>query len=259
MPGREVTGCAGVSSLREGERDNMTRPDCLSRTIREPMSRLLVPSIRTLIIASLAVFAVAVWLAEPAFAGIAVSIPPNYPPNVNVGQMNVPVSVVLTNNSADDPGNPGVDTSRQVTIDTVFHTPACDNVDPTFQCPAGFREPGVFQVVGPAIGSGGFAGCAGTWTIGAPDALTGEVKFTPPGGDGSVILGAVNGPVAQSRCTVTFAVNVLAAPLVDADPNTPGLMTDQLARTTAHFTDDPTLAAAGTGSDTTTLIPPTPT
>src|SRR5262249_25259774 len=104
----------------------------------------------------------------PAFAGIAVSIPPNYPPNVNLGQMNVPVSVVLTNNSADDPGNPGVDTNRQITIDTVFHTPACDIVDPTFQCPAGKREPGVFQVVGPAIGTGGFSGWPGTGADGGP-------------------------------------------------------------------------------------------
>src|SRR5437899_3108002 len=85
--------------------------------------------------------------AEAAFAGIAVSIPPNYPPNVNLGQMNVPVSVVMTNNSADDPNNPGVDTSRQVTVDTVFHTAACDIVDGTGTCPMGSREPGVFQVI----------------------------------------------------------------------------------------------------------------
>ena len=80
-----------------------------------------------------------------AFAGIAVSIPPNYPPTVIVGQNGVAVSLVITNSSADDPGNPGVDSTRTVTITNVFHTPSCGAPSGTGQCGAGSEDPGVFQ------------------------------------------------------------------------------------------------------------------
>ena len=198
---------------------------------------------------------------ETACAGIAVSIAPNYPPAVAVGQTGVLVSLTIANNSADAPGDPPIDSSRNVTVDLVTHTPACDVVDGTGTCPAGAREPSVFQVVGPAVGSGGFSGCAGTWTISAPDPLTGTVTFAPPGGPGTMILGAVSGPAADSRCSIIFSVSVMASPLQDADPSRPLIQTAQLGLTTAHFTADSHLTGSGGGSDVTaiTVPPPTPT
>jgi cell division septation protein DedD len=202
--------------------------------------------------------------ANSASAGIAVSVSPNYPSNVVVGQ-SVLVSVSIVNNSADDPGSPGVDSSRNLTInDIVFHTPACAIINGTGSCPVGFREPGVFAInmgVTPTGTAGqGFSGCSGTWTISAPDVSTGEVTLTPPGGPSSLILGpsGVGGPAA--RCDVTFGVTVLALPILDANPIQSGIQTDQLARVTAFFSDNPLLQGTGTGSDVTTVDPPpTPT
>lgn len=198
--------------------------------------------------------------ANLAMAGIAVSVSPNYPPVVSVGQ-SVLVSLVLVNNSADDPGNPGVDSARSLTVNNiVFHTPACAIVNGTGTCPVGSREPNVFAInlgVTPTGTMGqGQAGCAGTWTIGVPDPDTGEVSLTPPGGPSSLILGpsGVGGPAA--RCEIIFGITVLALPAFDADPITPNRQTDQLARATAFFTDNPLLQGTGTGSDVTTVLPP---
>ena len=210
-----------------------------------------------------------VWLrVSPAFAGFALSNPVSYPANVNVGQMHVLVSMIITNNSADDPGSPGVDSEKSVTVENAFHTPACDIVNGSGTCPAGSREPGVFAIDGTVVPTGaageGQSGCSGTWTIGAPDPLTGDVSMTPPGGAGTLILGpsknGLGSPAEQlaRRCTITFGVNVLMLPNADADTGTPGIQTDQLARVTGHFSDT-LVTGTGTGADVTTIVPPTPT
>jgi len=179
---------------------------------------------------------------------------------VTVGQMGVPVSLTLVNNSSDDPGGPPVDSNRTMTIDLVAHTPACDIVDSTGTCPVGSREPGVFVVVGPGTGTGGSSGCGGMWTISAPNSATGEVMFTPPGGPGTLILGPTSGPGSDTRCTIVFTVNVMALPANDANPTSPGIQTVQLARTMSHFSDNAQLSGGGTGSDVTRVQgAPTPT
>ena len=231
--------------------------------------RTLKTTLRPMLVAVVGTLGAALLWVSPALAGIALSIPPNYPAVVNVGQMHVLVSVIITNNSADDPGSPGVDSERTVTVENVFHTPACDIVNGSGICPLGSREPGVFVIDGtitPTASVGeGQAGCSGTWTIGAADPLTGEVSMTPPGGAGTLILGpsknGLGSPAEQlaRRCTVTFGVNVLMVPNADADAGTPGIQTDQLAKSRSHFTDDMSLVGTGTGADVTTIVPPTPT
>ena len=208
------------------------------------------------------------WLGvSPAFAGLALSNPPGYPATVNVGQTHILVRAAgITNNSADDPGTPGIDSNRSITVDTVFHTPACDVVDGSGACPPGARAPGVFAIddtVTPT-GTGGSQGCSGTWTVGPPDPLTGEVSLTPPGGAGTLILGPSKNGLGSpeesraSRCLVVFGVKVLMLPNADADTGTPGIQTDQVARVTGHFSDT-LVTGTGTGSDVTTIVPPTPT
>jgi len=238
----------------------MRRSECTLGTAERPLRRAS-KTTKIFLIGQAVLAATLVLRSTPALAGVALSIPPNYPPSVAIGQMGVPVSIVITNNSADDPGNPNVDSQRNVTVDHAFHTPACDLT--AGQCPAGFKEPGVFSVSATGAGNAaeGFSGCGGTWTITLSDATTGEVEFIPPGGLGTLVLGpSLNGlGGAAARCTVTFTVNVLMLPAVDADMGTGGIQTDQLARATCHFSDNALLTGSGTGSDVTTILPPTPT
>ena len=215
-----------------------------------PRTQRLRMSFRLPIASAWVVAGLIVGAAGTAFAGIAMSVGPNYPQLVQVTQTGVPVSLTIINNSADDPNNLNVDSQRSVTVDHVFHTPACDLTAPT--CPAGSRETNVFQVVGPATGSGGATGCAGTWTFSAPD-VSGEIEFTPPGGAGSLVLGPSGGTPLNARCTVTFTVSVLQSPAQDADPGAPGIQTDELGRGTCHFSDNVTITGGGSGSDSITI------
>jgi hypothetical protein len=191
--------------------------------------------------------------AQAVFAGIAISVAPNYPGTVFVNETGIDVSLTITNNSADDPGNPNVDSQRSVTIDSIHHTPACAVFG--FMCPSGSRELNLFQIVGPATGSGGAAGCQGTWTFSSPDS-SGEVQFVPPNGAGTLVLGPSAGISSERLCTVVFKVNVLRAPMIDANSSVDGLQTIQLGRGVGHFTNNSSIIGTGGGSDIVTVLSP---
>lgn len=206
-----------------------------------------------LIVAACVTSGIVVTSARVAMAGIATSVAPNYPGTVFVNETGILVSLTITNNSADDPGNPNVDSQRSVTMDSIYHTPGCGVS--SAMCPMGSRELNLFQIVGPATGSGGAAGCEGTWTFSGPDA-SGEVQFFPPGGAGTLVLGPSAGTVAATRCTVVFAVNVLRQATIDANPGLDGVQTIELGRGIGHFTDNSLISGTGTGSDIVTIISP---
>ena len=125
---------------------------------------------------------------SPAFAGIGVGVAPTYPPLVVVGNTSLAVSLSLTNvSTAPESGGP-------ITLSLIRHTPSC--VSDTTPCLPGDEDPGVFLIKG--FPDGKAHGRAGTacgdpnvpggmnFTIGPPNATTGEVEFIPD--SGSVIL-----------------------------------------------------------------------
>ena len=144
-------------------------------------------------------------LALPAWGGAGLGGTVTYPPSVEVGQTNLPVSIDITNVS-----NP----TTAVTLTSIKHTPSCAvSASP---CPGGSADPGVFLVRGPAIGRQG-TDCAGImFTIGSPNPSTGEVTLAP---NSSVTLTATG-----SVCSIDFHVDVLSLPSKDAAVN-PGVQT----------------------------------
>ena len=188
---------------------------------------------------------------SPAFAGVGVGVAPTYPAFVIVGDTNVPVSLTMTNTST-APENTGT-----LSLSLIRHTPACGN-DNT-PCPAGFEDPGVFLIKGPLSGNkaSGHTGtaCAGmTFTIGTPNATTGEVEFLP---DSPPVVLQPPGTLGTDHCTIDFLVDVLALPTHNAGPG-PSVQTDQDGRVTGTASVN-SVTGTGTGSGVTTVLQPTPT
>lgn len=189
-------------------------------------------------------------VASPALAGVGVGVAPTYPATVVVGNTNVAVSMTMTNTST-SPENGGT-----LTLSLIRHTPAC-GIDTT-PCPAGFEDPNVFLVKGvlPGNKASGHTGtaCAGmTFTLGTPNATTGELEFMPDGGP--VVLSAPGG--ATPNCQIDFLVDVLALPTHNAGPG-PNIQTDQLGRVTGTASVN-SVTGTGTGSGVTTVFQPTAT
>lgn len=183
---------------------------------------------------------------RPAAAGVGVGVAPTYPALIQVGDTNVPVGLSITNTST-TPESGGT-----LTLGLIRHTPSCGSDTPV-PCPAASADPGVFLIKGPVTGAAGTA-CAGTtFTIGTPDATTGEVEFTP---STPVILAPVgSGPMAG--CTINFFVDVLKLPTQDGS-GASGLQTDQLGRVRGVASVNMVMGT-GTGSGLTTVVEPTPT
>ena len=187
-----------------------------------------------LIAACGAAFGSASGLPARAYAGVGVGVAPTYPAAIEVGDTNTPVSLTITNTS-DGPQAAGT-----LTLSNIRHTPSCGSTDTP--CPPADVDKGVFLVKGPATGQTGTA-CAGkTFSIGPPDATTGEVEFTPSGG--AVVLGPPG--TANDACTIDFFVDMLRLPLKDASTDA-GLQTAQLARVNALASVGPVNGSA-TGS-----------
>ena len=192
----------------------------------------------------------ALLVSSPASAGVGVGVAPTYPALVVVGDTNVPVSLTATNTSN------STEATGTLTLSLIRHTPSCGT--DTTPCPAGDADKDVFLVKGvlPGNKASGHTGtaCAGmTFTIGAPDATTGEVEFisdTTP-----VVLSQPGGPTPS--CQIDFAVDVLKLPTKDFG-NGPGLQTAQLGRVTGTASVN-NVTATGTGSGLTTVEAPTPT
>ncbi len=184
------------------------------------------------------------FMAFIAYAGVAGSTGPTYPTTVAVGSTTVPVSLQITNNST------APQSTETVLVTDIFHTPSCGD-DISAICSGGQVDPGVFQVVGPATGRAGTA-CAGTtFTIGTPNATTGEVQFTP---NTPVVLGPSNVGGLAATCIIDFAVNVIDGVDVDASVAA-GMQTSQLAR--VRFTAQTSgVEGSGSGSSRVTVTEP---
>src|SRR5215207_4189238 len=123
-----------------------------------------------------------------AHAGVGASAVPTFPTQATVGNAGLPASVELRNTNTDvnashtntvcnfgDPspcpaGSPGI---------TLI--PACGQLGPFSACTA--PDPGVFDISDVATGQVGTA-CAGmVFDVIVADAATGQVRFTPRGGD----------------------------------------------------------------------------
>lgn len=172
----------------------------------------------------------ALGLAMTAFAGIGISVTPDFPTSVAVGDTNVPVNLNITNNSSTDVSS--------INLTGIFLTPQCGN----FTEPCTSADPGVFAVS--ATGTGAGACAANTFTITEIDANTGRVEFTP------------NAPISLAigaTCVINFTVDVLASPTVDA-AGVAGIQTVQNSQVNAI---NPTngLPGTGTGADITTVVP----
>jgi hypothetical protein len=177
-------------------------------------------------------------------AGIGGSNTPTWPVTVTVG-VTFGASVIIVNQST-----PPNDTEN-VLLTSLFVTPAC--ADSASQlCLAGNRDPGIFDVLS-AVGAAGTTPCANVvFTVGAPDAASGEVQLTP---QSTITLGPANGAEASRTCMVNLT---LRAKKVPANPAIPGTgTTDPLTRATLQGVVS-TLNGTASGSAQTTVQPVTP-
>ncbi len=187
----------------------------------------------------------------PAFAGVLVSVTPNYPVKAGGVPWNVGDSftgtVVLTNFST-APNN-----TNLIDVDAVRFTPSCGSTSGGGVCdtvPISFADPGVFSVTNPV----GSLKCAGSaFTVANVNGVTGEFDLVavPP-----VQLGSSDLLQGQIQCAITFTVTVLKIPTIDAfDPAPAGIQTLGLAR--GDFTDNSTdEQASGDGGTAATIVGP---
>jgi hypothetical protein len=170
------------------------------------------------------------FLVAPATAQLAVSSKPVYPQVVQVGDTDVPVEIVIRNDSSGQVGT--------IEISEIFHSPSCQNV--SFPCSA--PDVAVFDVSATATGG---AACTGiTFTVVPAEPPLDQVQFVP---DAMILL------APMEECAIAFTVDVLAAPGSDADPMSPGVQTFQTSSARGDDTDS-ALAGIGTGSDLTTVV-----
>lgn len=208
------------------------------------------------IAASLAGLLVLGGMPAAARAGIGLAIAPTYPNPVTVGQMNVGVTLLITN------GSDGTEATGDLTLLSIRHTPACGNDD--VPCPGPQQDPNVFTVSATGTGMSMAANdqaCDGlSFTIAETDGATGEVTFSlvqpDPNNPIAVTLGPPGSP--NEACRIVFSVNVDNLPTHDANAGQPFLQTNQLARVTAQSVVTG-LMGSGTGSGQTSVLEPTPT
>ncbi|MCA1683925.1 MAG: Ig-like domain repeat protein, partial [Actinobacteria bacterium] len=189
-------------------------------------------------------------VAGPASAGVGFGVTPTFPSNVTVGQTNLPGSLQIVNNAtAPDNLNP-------VVLNTITLVPSCGTPfsSGAGDCPAGFADPGVFQLSPTAVGEAGTA-CAGqNFFVTVVDPATGKVAFTPAN---QVVLQPPGTP-GGDVCRIQFTFDVLRAPSIDSQPAIPGLQTSQIgfAQGTNVVTNTPGI---GIGSSNVTVALASPT
>jgi hypothetical protein len=172
--------------------------------------------------------------AEPAGAFISVSPGPSFPTVVTVGDA-FPGALAIGNFSTP----PESIQFPVLTMSAINLVPSCDT---TAQDCTGGVETGVFSLSATGIGSGP-PSCNGTWTITQID--PGLFRFVPPGGEGTLQLGA------SEFCVVDFVATPLRAPTVDTNPTQPGVQTNQVASVTPQAPG--LLIARSSGVDQTTV------
>ncbi len=175
-----------------------------------------------------------------AIAGELLSVSPDFPSSVTVGQTGVPASLQITNVSTPP--------TSSVVLQAIQLTPSCGSATPAAFCPAAQADPGVLQASASGTGRAGSA-CAGqTFTIAIIDPITGQWGFTPVG---QPVVLSDTGPFAT--CTIDFTFDVLRRPTKDADAGTAEIQTAQLGFAATQS------AGTGTGTDLTTITQATTT
>ncbi len=172
--------------------------------------------------------------ATSATAGVGGSVIPGFPATLNVGQT-LSSTVTITNNSTSP------NQTENVNVSGIFFTPSCAS-DDGFTCFT--PDPGVYQF-GTAIGKAG-SSCAGTvFTVGPPNAGTGEVQLIP---NKQVVLGPSSGAGPLSKqCVITIGMKVLRLPQDSTPPGAP-ITTDALARASMQGASSGNSGAASGGS-----------
>ena len=175
--------------------------------------------------------------ATPAFAGVALSVSPDPPSNLAVGQAGVPSTITVTNASS------GTQSGQSVTLDDITLVPGCGTqAVVTADCPTVAADLGVLRLSASGRGLSGTACDGTTFTVSLIDAAQGKYRFTP---SVPVVLGAPG--TSTAACVIGYTLDAVKVPLIDADLTIPGLETDQVAY--AHGVAAGGLRAAGLGSN----------
>jgi hypothetical protein len=177
--------------------------------------------------------------ATPASAFIFVVPSVSFPVTAGVGQT-FGASVGLGNFST-PPESTNFPLLRFSAIDVV---PACTNT--ALDCLGGVG-PGVFALSPTGTGNPGSApaSCRGTWTI--TELSPGKFRFTPPGGEGSLLV------ATGEACVVNFTVTTLRVPTTDTQPS-PGVQIYQLVSATAQDPGGQLPPVRNSSSDVTTVL-----
>jgi hypothetical protein len=182
--------------------------------------------------------------------GLGAGATPNFPVSVVVGDVGIPATIQVQNDSVPDTpmtvcnfgdalpcpaGDPGI---------TLI--PSCGQLGAFSSCAPGGADPGVFQVSAIAVGVAGAC-------IGMPFAVTlidpafGQLRFTPqPPGITHIVL-----PTYGSFCRIGFTFDVLRVPTVDHNAGAPGQQTVQVLDNTQT---DGVTTASGRGTSTGTTV-----
>jgi hypothetical protein len=177
--------------------------------------------------------------AAPAWAGVSLTVAPDPPSAVVVGQTGDPSTLTVANASS------GVQAGTSLTVDEITLVPGCERLAAGgADCSAAAAAPGVLRPSATGFGLAGTA-CAGTsFTIDRRTAVPGEYRLTP---SAPVVLGPAGSPTAA--CIVGFTFAVARGPAADADPAVAGTQVAQVAY--AHGVDAAGggLGAAASGSN----------
>lgn len=167
--------------------------------------------------------------ASSAWAGVGFSMVPTVPQDVVVGDTGVLSSLIITNASANGPGEFGY-TNDSMQISSISFVPSCGSTASGEDCIAPALDPGVL-VPNPLSGTGepGTA-CAGrTFTIAPIDPPQGKYSVTVNGA--ALVLGPTSGSLAVRQCIINYKVDVVKMPTIDSEPGagSPGTQTGQKA------------------------------
>jgi hypothetical protein len=185
--------------------------------------------------------------APAAFAGVGLTVFPDFPTSVVAGQSDVPATLTVVNNST------LLDAVGTVTVTSLRLVPSCSNpLDTGCDNAGSAADPGTFTLSSTGTGRTGTA-CAGQGFNLTPAPGTGEVTFTPA--SGSLLLSAPSLINDLNQCVIDFTFNVNRAPNHDASPATIGAQTAQVAYAQAVHTVLGT-PGSGTGSGITTVASP---
>jgi len=175
--------------------------------------------------------------AMPAIAGVGGSVIPSFPTPIKVGDIKT-ATITITNRST-TPNN-----TETVNVSAIFMTPSCQATD-GFNCLT--PDKNVFQFGSTATGKAGTSCASVVFTIGPPNAGTGEFELIP---QTPVALGPADGSgPLTNQCIININFQVLRTPL-DSTPPNPPLTTESLAHATLQGSVSGNLGAASGGAQT---------